>query len=157
MFACNGILFNHESPRRGETFVTRKITREVAKIPSGPVAVPRVGQSGLEARLGTRQRLRRGHVVDAATSHPRGLRHCVRRDAQREGIRPSGIPARREGDSLGGVGSGRSGEGERHRNRPGEGEPPDIFDRRKWIFCWGIPPRPGRSSIGRRKCPSRNW
>ncbi|XP_018331190.1 GDP-mannose 4,6 dehydratase isoform X2 [Agrilus planipennis] len=32
MFACNGILFNHESPRRGETFVTRKITREIAKI-----------------------------------------------------------------------------------------------------------------------------
>ena len=27
MYACNGILFNHESPRRGETFVTRKITR----------------------------------------------------------------------------------------------------------------------------------
>lgn len=35
MFACNGILFNHESPRRGETFVTRKITREVAKISLG--------------------------------------------------------------------------------------------------------------------------
>ncbi|XP_074644722.1 GDP-mannose 4,6 dehydratase-like isoform X2 [Tubulanus polymorphus] len=32
MYACNGILFNHESPRRGETFVTRKITRAVAKI-----------------------------------------------------------------------------------------------------------------------------
>ena len=32
MFACNGILFNHESPRRGETFVTRKITRSVANI-----------------------------------------------------------------------------------------------------------------------------
>lgn len=32
MFACNGILFNHESPRRGENFVTRKITRTVAKI-----------------------------------------------------------------------------------------------------------------------------
>ncbi|KAF7635215.1 NAD(P)-bd_dom domain-containing protein [Meloidogyne graminicola] len=32
IFACNGILFNHESPRRGETFVTRKITRGVAKI-----------------------------------------------------------------------------------------------------------------------------
>ena len=31
MFACNGILFNHESPRRGETFVTRKITRFLAK------------------------------------------------------------------------------------------------------------------------------
>ncbi len=35
IFACNGILFNHESPRRGETFVTRKITRAVAKIKEG--------------------------------------------------------------------------------------------------------------------------
>jgi GDPmannose 4,6-dehydratase len=35
MFACNGILFNHESPRRGETFVTRKITRAVARIVTG--------------------------------------------------------------------------------------------------------------------------
>jgi GDPmannose 4,6-dehydratase len=32
LFACNGILFNHESPRRGETFVTRKITRAIARI-----------------------------------------------------------------------------------------------------------------------------
>jgi GDPmannose 4,6-dehydratase len=35
MFACNGILFNHESPRRGETFVTRKITRGLANIAMG--------------------------------------------------------------------------------------------------------------------------
>lgn len=35
MFACNGILFNHESPRRGETFVTRKITRALARIMAG--------------------------------------------------------------------------------------------------------------------------
>ena len=35
MYACNGILFNHESPTRGETFVTRKITRAVAKIALG--------------------------------------------------------------------------------------------------------------------------
>ncbi len=35
MYACNGILFNHESPRRGETFVTRKITRGVANISQG--------------------------------------------------------------------------------------------------------------------------
>ena len=35
IFACNGILFNHESPRRGETFVTRKITRAVASILKG--------------------------------------------------------------------------------------------------------------------------
>ncbi len=35
IFACNGILFNHESPIRGETFVTRKITRAVARIAHG--------------------------------------------------------------------------------------------------------------------------
>merc|ERR1712168_1355307 len=35
MYACNGILFNHESPRRGETFVTRKVTRSLAKIHPG--------------------------------------------------------------------------------------------------------------------------
>ncbi len=35
LFACNGILFNHESPRRGETFVTRKVTRAVAHIKHG--------------------------------------------------------------------------------------------------------------------------
>ena len=35
MYACNGILFNHESPRRGETFVTRKITRGMANIAQG--------------------------------------------------------------------------------------------------------------------------
>ena len=35
LFACNGILFNHESPRRGETFVTRKITRAAARVKEG--------------------------------------------------------------------------------------------------------------------------
>jgi len=35
MYACNGILFNHESPRRGETFVTRKVTRGLARIKAG--------------------------------------------------------------------------------------------------------------------------
>ena len=35
LFACNGILFNHESPRRGETFVSRKITKAAARIKLG--------------------------------------------------------------------------------------------------------------------------
>ena len=35
MYACNGVLFNHESPRRGETFVTRKITRGLARVDVG--------------------------------------------------------------------------------------------------------------------------
>ena len=43
MFACNGILFNHESPRRGETFVTKKITQAVAKIFKGEQDVLQLG------------------------------------------------------------------------------------------------------------------
>lgn len=42
-FACNGILFNHESPRRGETFVTRKITRALARIKLGQQDTLRLG------------------------------------------------------------------------------------------------------------------
>jgi GDPmannose 4,6-dehydratase len=48
MFACSGILFNHESPRRGENFVTRKVTRGVAQIVSGREKKLRLGN--LEAR-----------------------------------------------------------------------------------------------------------
>lgn len=43
MFVCNGILFNHESPRRGATFVTRKITRAVARIKQGKQSQLRLG------------------------------------------------------------------------------------------------------------------
>ena len=43
LFACNGILFNHESPRRGETFVTRKITQAVARILKGDQEVLQLG------------------------------------------------------------------------------------------------------------------
>jgi GDPmannose 4,6-dehydratase len=48
MFAVNGILFNHESPRRGETFVTRKITRGIARILAGKQE--RIYLGNLEAR-----------------------------------------------------------------------------------------------------------
>ena len=48
LFACNGILFNHESPRRGETFVTRKITMAIARIAAGLQDVLYLGN--LEAR-----------------------------------------------------------------------------------------------------------
>jgi GDPmannose 4,6-dehydratase len=43
MYACNGILFNHESPRRGETFVTKKITKAVARISQGKQEVITLG------------------------------------------------------------------------------------------------------------------
>ena len=43
IFACNGILFNHESPRRGETFVTRKITMGIAKVANGDLKFIQMG------------------------------------------------------------------------------------------------------------------
>ena len=43
LFACNGLLFNHESPRRGETFVTKKITKAAARISQGRQEVLRLG------------------------------------------------------------------------------------------------------------------
>jgi GDPmannose 4,6-dehydratase len=43
LFACNGILFNHESPRRGETFVTKKITKAVARIYQGKQSILKLG------------------------------------------------------------------------------------------------------------------
>ena len=56
MFAVNGILFNHESPRRGETFVTRKITRAVAAIKAGQQDYALHGQPRRGPRLGLRRR-----------------------------------------------------------------------------------------------------
>jgi GDPmannose 4,6-dehydratase len=46
LFACNGILFNHESPRRGETFVTRKVTKAIANILAGKQNVLYLGNLG---------------------------------------------------------------------------------------------------------------
>lgn len=52
MYACNGILFNHESPLRGETFVTRKITRALAKIALGKQDVMFIGNMDAERDWG---------------------------------------------------------------------------------------------------------
>ncbi len=69
--ASNGILFNHEGPRRGETFVTRKITQAVAAIHLGKQDCLYLGNLNAEARLGARSRLRGRHVVDAAAAAAR--------------------------------------------------------------------------------------
>src|ERR687889_630336 len=72
MYACNGILFNHESPVRGETFVTRKITRAVAKIALGLQDV---------LYLGNLNSLRDwGHAKDYVEGMWRILQHDVAED-----------------------------------------------------------------------------
>ena len=72
LFAVSGILFNHESPRRGLEFVTRKITDGVARIKLGLAAGAAARQPRRPARLGLCGRLRRRDVADAAaaTSRP---------------------------------------------------------------------------------------
>ncbi len=75
MFACNGILFNHESPRRGETFVTRKVTRGVAAIVAGSAQTLYLGNLDAQPRLGLRAGVRRGHVADAPAGRAGRLRH----------------------------------------------------------------------------------
>ena len=66
LYAVSGILFNHESPRRGREFVTRKITDGVARIKLGLATELRLGNPRRPARLGFRRRLRQGHVGHAA-------------------------------------------------------------------------------------------
>ena len=67
MFAANGILFNHESPRRGENFVTRKITRSATRIKSDCRTNWR-WEISTPARLGLRRRLRGGDVAHTSTA-----------------------------------------------------------------------------------------
>ena len=83
LFACSGILFNHESPRRGLEFVTRKVTDGVARIKLGLADELRARQPRRAARLGLRRRLRAGDVADAAAGQAGRLRRRHRRDATR--------------------------------------------------------------------------
>ena len=94
MFASNGILFNHESPIRGETFVTRKITRGVARIELGLRGDALSRQSRRQARLGPCARLCRGHAHDAAGGRARRFRARHRRDALGARVRRAGLCAK---------------------------------------------------------------
>ena len=87
LFACSGILFNHESPRRGENFVTRKVTRGIGADPGGQDGQASAGQPRRQARLGPRARLRRGDVADAAAGRAGRLRDRDRRHAFGAGFR----------------------------------------------------------------------
>ena len=93
MHANSGILFNHESPRRGLEFVTRKITNSAARIKLGLDKELRLGQPGFAARLGLRRRLCQGDVADASAGS--AGRFCRRDRANavgaaflRAGVRP---------------------------------------------------------------------
>jgi nucleoside-diphosphate-sugar epimerase len=85
LFAVNGILFNHESPRRGETFVTRKITRALARIEAGLDKKLYLGNLDASRDWGFAPEYG-GDVDDVAARHSRRLRHRHRGDPYRAGI-----------------------------------------------------------------------
>lgn len=96
MYACNGILFNHESPRRGETFVTRKITRAIANIAYGLEPCLYLGNMGALRDWGHAKdyvrmqwlMLQQDHAEDfvIATGKQISVREFVRMTAQQAGI-----------------------------------------------------------------------
>ena len=103
LHATSGILFNHESPRRGLEFVTRKITWHAAAIKHGLRDEHRPGQPRRRARLGLRQGLRRGDVADAPAGRARRLRHRHRQGQHGPRLRarsPSTRPASATGRSY---------------------------------------------------------
>ena len=97
LFACSGILFNHESARRGLEFVTRKITWHAAAIKLGQARRARARQPRRAPRLGLREGLRRGDVADAPAGHARRLRDRHRRDELRPPLRRGRVRRGRPG------------------------------------------------------------
>lgn len=94
MYAVNGILFNHESPRRGETFVTRKITRAVARIKAGVEEYIYMGNLDAVRDWGYAPRICRGNVADAAGRRTDRLRARDRIRVHSPGLRRRVVRAR---------------------------------------------------------------
>ena len=157
MYASNGILFNHESPIRGETFVTRKITRSVARIETGLEDTLYLGNLERQARLGPCQGLCRGHAPDVAGGRARRFRSGHRRDPLGARIRRTGIRARSAAASNGAARASTKPASTRNPARPWFGSTPPISARPKSIFWSATPARRARNSAGSRRRRSRNW
>ncbi len=164
MYACNGILFNHESPRRGETFVTRKITRGLANI-----------AQGLEECLymGNLDALRDwGHAKDYVSMQwlmlqqdqpedfviATGKQYSVRQFIQWS-AEELGITLRFEGEGVNETAIVESISGDKAPAlKPGDvivKIDPVTSARRKWKPCWATRPKRRRNSAGSPKSPSR--
>ena len=101
MHASNGILFNHEGPMRGETFVTRKITRAVAAIEHGLQQQLYLGNLDASATGAMRATIVEGMWMIAAAGHGRRLRARDRRDAFGARIRRTCVRGSRHARSSG--------------------------------------------------------
>ncbi len=88
LFACSGILFNHESPRRGLEFVTHKITNQAARIKLGHASELRLGNLDARRDWGYAPDYVRGDVAHAAAGSPGRLRGGDGRDTFRARVLP---------------------------------------------------------------------
>ncbi len=151
LYACNGILFNHESPIRGETFVTRKITRGLARI-----------KAGLDdcLYLGNLDALRDwGHARDYVRAQwlmlqqaeaedfviASGEQHSVREFVERAGR------AARHAHRLARLEARRAGHRRRAPDAPSSASTRATSGRPRSTRCLATRPKPGRSSAGRLK------
>ena len=141
LFACSGICFNHESPRRGLEFVTRKVSNGVARIKLGLQDGAGAGQPRRRPGLGLRRRLLRGHVAHAPAGRARRLRHRHRRDPHHP--RPARPPPSPPPAST--TGSTWSPATPASPARPRSTSSP------------ATPPRPTGSSAGSRGSTSTSW
>ena len=87
LYACNGILFNHESPLRGETFVTRKITRAIARIALGLQDCLYLGNLSALRDWGHARDYVQMQWLMLQQEQAGGLRHRHRRAVQRAPVR----------------------------------------------------------------------
>ena len=97
LFACSGIMFNHESPLRGKEFLPRKVSDGVARIKLGAARPIVPGQSRRRARLGFCRRFRPRHVAHTATRTTGRLCHRHRQALFGPGAGGAGVCARRAG------------------------------------------------------------
>lgn len=109
MYACNGILFNHESPRRGETFVTRKITRALCNITQGLEECLYIGNMNAKRDWGHAKDYVRMQWMMLQQDEPRdfviatGVQYSVREFIEKSAAR-LGITIRWEGEGVNEVG-----------------------------------------------------
>jgi GDPmannose 4,6-dehydratase len=125
MYACNGILFNHESPVRGETFVTRKITRALARIALGLQDCVYLGNLSARRDWGHARdyvemqwlMLQQAQAEDFVIAT--GVQHSVREFVQFAAAE-LGIELRFDGDGLGEVGVVAAVAGDKAQVKPGD-------------------------------------
>ncbi len=166
MFACNGILFNHESPIRGETFVTRKITRALARIFLGRQACLYIGNLDAKRDWGHARDYVEAQWLMLQQDAARGLRDRDRQAIQRAAIHREGgggaRPARSSGAARGptrraswrGLARHRS---PRRRPRPLRSPPREGREHRR-DRPQVLPPDRGRYAAGRsRRRRRRSW